>query len=198
MRKLIFFILGLAVVGGGILLWAKELPTPLPHVVAFGDSLTQGVGATESGGFVTLLSRKLGVPIENLGVSGETTSDALKRLPAVLAQKPTVTILLFGGNDFFHKVPEDEIFNNLGQLIEKLQKDGSKVLLVGLESEVPGNDHRARFDALAAKYQTAYVPDVLDGIFGIPSLMSDARHPNQRGYEMMAERIRPVLKTLID
>ncbi len=195
MRKLIFSVVALAIFVGGVL-WVRDAGQPL-HVVAFGDSLTQGVGASESGGFVALLSQELKVPIENLGVSGETTQDALSRVGSVVDTNPTITILLFGGNDFFQRVPEDQIFNNLGKLIEVLQAADSEVILVGLESEVPGNDHRSRFDALAAKYNVAYVPDALEGIFGVPALMSDVRHPNQKGYALMAERIKPALQTLL-
>src|SRR5688500_7143609 len=68
--------------------------------VAFGDSLTEGYGATgESADYPSQLSRRLGVEIQNHGVSGETSADALQRLPQIEALNPRVVLLCFGGND---------------------------------------------------------------------------------------------------
>ncbi len=166
-------------------------------VVAFGDSLTVGVGS-ESGGYVARVSESLKTPIMNFGVSGNTTADALKRLPAVLAEKPDVTIVLLGGNDFLRGVPPEETFQNLTLIIDGLKKAGSKVLLLGLASNVAGNRDREYFDALAKKEGVAYAPDMLRGIYGVPTMMSvDAIHPNDAGYALMAERIASALAPLL-
>ncbi|MDO8565499.1 MAG: GDSL-type esterase/lipase family protein [bacterium] len=163
-------------------------PSQNQGIVAFGDSLTYGIGSTADGGFVKMLSADLGLPIINLGKSGDTTSTALTRVHQVVEQKPAVTIVLLGGNDFLQKIPEEETLANLGKIIEAIHRSGSMVILVGLESE---------FENLAEKYKTAYVPDVLEGIWGYPEMMSDNLHPNDAGYKLMAERIKPTLKRLL-
>ena len=43
----------------------------------------------------------------------------------------------------------------------------------------------------------ALVPDILGGIIGHGDLMSDAIHPNGQGYEIMADRLEPVLRDLL-
>lgn len=167
-------------------------------VVAFGDSLTYGVGATVGGGYVKMLEEDLNIHITNLGVSGDTTIDALNRISEVTRRKPRVTIVLLGGNDFFRGIPEEDTFVNLGTIIQNIQGSGSTVILVGIEPLIAKNGEREAFDRLAKKHKTAYVPDVLDSVYGNPSRMSDDIHPNDQGYRIMAERIKPVLENLLD
>ncbi len=168
----------------------KNFPSTNTGIVAFGDSLTYGVGSTQSGGFVSLLSRELGVPIENMGVSGETTADALKRVSSVVERKPAVTLILLGGNDFLQRVSEEKTVANLSKIIEEIHASGSAVVLLGLRDSV--------YKPLSENYETAYVSDVLEGIYGNPQMMSsDGIHPNDAGYKLMSERVRPVLESLL-
>lgn len=176
----------------------KNFPSENSGVVAFGDSLVQGVGSERGGGFVRILSEELGVSIENLGRSGDTTADALLRVDQVVEMKPAVTIILLGGNDFLRQVPERETEENLEKIIEKIEGGGSAVLLIGIESKLSINDHDELFERLVKKYQTAYVSDILDGIFGATQYMSDSLHPNDKGYEIMANKIKPVLAKILD
>ncbi len=164
-------------------------------VVAFGDSLVEGVGS-DGGGFVRFLSEDLHLPIPNLGRSGDTTGLALKRVEEVALMKPAVTIVLLGGNDFLRGVPESETEANLRQIIEALHGAGSAVVLVGIESNLVGDSHGRLFKTLSKEYGTAYVPDILEGIYGYQEFMSDNLHPNEAGYRLMAERIKPVLGPL--
>ncbi len=166
-------------------------------VVAFGDSLTAGVGSELGGGFVTMLSADMAVPIINLGVSGDTTGQALLRTPQVLERKPGITILLLGGNDVLRHVPEEDTIKNLKKIIETLEKNGSKVLLLGLEQDGNNAHDRALFQALADKYHTLYIPNILSGISDHPEFMSDSLHPNDLGYRMMANKIKPVLENAL-
>ncbi len=172
-------------------------PSGGTDIIAFGDSLTFGVGSTRGGGFVRMLSEDLNTHILNLGVSGETTKGALSRLGQISKYKPKVVILLLGGNDFLSHVPEAETFNNLNRIIETVQQTGAVVLLVGIEDGLVGNKHQKLFEELAEKRGTAYVPDILGGIFGRSQLMSDSLHPNDEGYRIMADRIKPVLEKLL-
>lgn len=157
-------------------------------VIAFGDSLTQGVGSDIRGGYVTLLSQMVDQPIENLGVSGNTTATALARVAEVAERKPAITIILLGGNDYLQKIPESETYENLGKIIESVETSGSQVLLVGL---APG------YRELALRYQTGYVGNILDGISDNSNMLSDAIHPNTKGYRLMAERVSPELRRML-
>ena len=82
-----------------------NIPPPDGPIVAFGDSLTAGVGATAGQDVVSELERRLGESIINEGVSGDTTEDALARLESdVLARDPSVVIVWLGGNDILGRL----------------------------------------------------------------------------------------------
>lgn len=159
-------------------------------IIAFGDSLIEGVGATEGMALPDQLSRKWGRPVINAGVAGETTRDGLARIDTVLEDThPRIIILSLGGNDFLKKIPRDETEKNLGRLIEKMQARGAMVMLLGVRSGIIGGGFDDEFEALSDRYGTLYVEDILSGIFGDSRFMSDPVHPNNQGYGIIADRI---------
>lgn len=166
-------------------------------VVVLGDSLAAGVGAP-GGGYVHILSRRLGVELVNRGVPGNTTADGLARLDTdVLPLKPALVVVQLGGNDFLRQVDPDETFGNLATIIERCQAQGAAVLLVGVRSGLLTDRNESRFRDLAQRTQAAYVPNLLEGVFGQPALMHDSIHPNASGYERVADRIEPTLRELL-
>jgi lysophospholipase L1-like esterase len=175
----------------------KNYPSSGTDIVAFGDSLIQGVGATEGNDFISVLSSKIGEPIVNLGHSGDTTGDGLNRINEIDKYNPKVVILLLGGNDYLKKVPIDETRKNLASIIENIQSRGSIVLLLGVRGGIINDLYSDEFINLKNIYHTAYVSNILDGLLGNTSYMSDSVHPNNIGYGMIAERIYPVLLKII-
>jgi lysophospholipase L1-like esterase len=177
---------------------AREVPqaTRDGPIVAFGDSLIRGTGSS-GGGFVKLLEQRLGKPIENLGVPGNTTADGIARLDEVIQRRPAVVILLLGGNDYLRQVPRDETFANLAAMIERLQAEDIAVLLVGVRGGLMRDNFAARFEELADRYGTAYVHDVLDDTLGVSGYMADQGHPNDAGYRVIADRVYPVLLKMV-
>jgi len=167
-------------------------------IVFFGDSLVAGYGATANNGVVDQLSAQLEKPIINAGVSGDTTTDGLARLDAVLAHDPGLTIILLGGNDALRKHPIEETEANLRQIIETLQANGSAVVLVGIRSGLIGDRYDTMFETLRDEYDLLYVPDALRGLIGRTEYMTDAIHPNDAGYAMLAERIYEVVAPIYE
>ena len=168
-----------------------------PTISAFGDSLVVGYGAAEGKGFVDKLSEKIGVPIKNYGKNGDTTAQGLARARE-LSDRPDIVIILLGGNDALQKVPLAETRENLAALIELYQSFQSKrihVVLVGVMGGFPSDPYAAMFKDLAQTHGVTYVPNALSGLFGNKDLMSDQVHPNEAGYEKLAERLAPILKS---
>jgi len=203
LRKLVW-ILAPAVVAALLYWWINRPPVPvnLPPTangpwVAFGDSLTEGYGATEGNAYPALLSRSLGVPIVSLGVSGDTTADGLKRLDAVARQQPRVVLLCFGGNDALNQMPQARTLANLGAIIDRLHAEGSFVVLIGIRSASLRDRNEKAFARLAREKRVLYVPDFLQGLAFKPVYMSDAIHPNDEGYKRFAERLEKVLRPLL-
>ena len=113
-------------------------PSQGTDIVAFGDSLVAGVGSS-TGGFVNMLSKDLGVEIVNLGVSGNTTKDALDRVDILKNYKPKLVMILLGGNDFLRKVPTEETFANLEKIVQVVVSQGAVAVLLGVRSGVLSN-----------------------------------------------------------
>ena len=172
-------------------------PTNGESIIVFGDSLVAGQGASRGQDFVSVLSKRLGIPIINAGRSGDTTSAALARLDrAVLARNPRIVIVLLGGNDFLRRISTGETFGNLGTIVANIRRHGSAVVLVGVDVGLFIDAYRAEYEALAQRTSAWLVPDILDGIMGHADLMADSIHPNDRGYAMVADRLEPLLRDL--
>ena len=177
--------------------YANYPPSATGSWVAFGDSLTEGFGATEGNNYPAVLERKLGVAIQNLGRSGETTADGLRRLEEVAALKPRVVLLCFGGNDSLNQESRAQTFLNLAQMIDAFHREGSFVVLIGIRSASLRDFNEEHFAKLARQKQVLYVPDMLRGLAFKPVYMSDAIHPNDAGYQKIAERLEKKLRPLL-
>ncbi|OHA00838.1 MAG: hypothetical protein A3C11_03105 [Candidatus Sungbacteria bacterium RIFCSPHIGHO2_02_FULL_49_12] len=168
------------------------------NIIAFGDSLTEGTGASAGNDYVSVLARRIGQPIINAGVAGDTTELALARLQTdVLDRHPRIVILELGGNDGLQKRPIDGVFNRLALMIQKIHSTGSAVLLIGIEPEFFVQEYNSRFQKLAEKEKASFVSNILKGLVGHGELMSDSIHPNDKGNAIMADRIEPVLRKML-
>lgn len=204
-RKRVNYIIGIVVASAAIFLFFRNdgaenivnYPPKGTDIIAFGDSLVAGTGASSGRDFVSLLSEMTGTKIINLGVPGNTTADGLLRISELDKYKPKVVLLLLGGNDHLKKIPIETTFINLGNIIADIQGRGAVVLLLGVKGNLFGDKFEPEFEKLRRRYGTAYVPDVLDGLFGSAEYMADAIHPNDAGNRIIAERIYPVLSGLL-
>jgi len=166
-------------------------------VVAVGDSITAGFGTSGDNDYVSVLSNRTGVAIINAGRSGDTTASALARIDsAVLARDADIVIVFLGGNDLLQGVPVQQRIANITTIVQQIRGDGAAVILVGVGSGAI-DPFEGALPGIASQTSSTLVPAVLDGILGVPGLMTDLIHPNNAGHAIIADRIEPALRAAL-
>jgi acyl-CoA hydrolase len=184
--------LGVSSCGGG----SPTAPNTLT-VVALGDSITAGIGTSGNNDYVSRLSSRTGVSIINAGRSGDTTGDALSRLDTtVLSRNPDIVIVFLGGNDILQSVPVQQRVTNITTIVQRIRQAGGAVILIDLGSGLL-DAFSGALPGIASQTSSRLVPGVLEGVFGVPSLMADLVHPNNAGHAIIADRIEPALRAAI-
>lgn len=167
-------------------------------IVFFGNSITAGQGARVGEDFPTLIGKELNVLIINAGVSGNTTYDALLRIDKdVLSQNPSVVVVELGGNDLLLNEKSDVTKKNLDLIVSKIKPTGAKIVILGIKFFLFNENYETDLQSIVKKYNATYVPDILEGIITDDSLKFDDIHPNAKGYQKIAERLTPILESLI-
>ena len=167
-------------------------------ILAFGDSLTNGFGAGYEFSYPKYMEKKTGLKVINAGIDGEFSSEGLSRLPELLEHKPDLVILCHGGNDILNKLSSQELKQNLLAMINLIKDSGSQVLLVGVpDFSLFSFETHAIYYEVADEMDLLLEDEVLTKIELTRSLKSDYVHPNEKGYEMMADTFIEVLKLKI-
>lgn len=175
-----------------------------PTLVAFGDSLTEGLGVDPDKAYPAQLEKKLQAEglnwkVVNAGLSGETSSGARSRLEWVLKLEPDAVILETGGNDGLRGIDPKVTRENIGFLLDELKKQQIPVMLVGMKTlSNLGPDYTGPFESLypdlAREKSVPLIPFFLEGVAGSVELNQDDRiHPTERGYTLIVERLSPTV-----
>lgn len=177
--------------------YTPSKPIAGSNIIFFGDSLVQGVGASEGKSMPSLLAEKIGMPVINAGVSGDTTEMALVRIEKdVLSKDPKLVIIVLGGNDFLRRVSKEQTLINIKNIITQVQAKGGSVVLAGFNASIFGS-YNSDYKKIAKETKSGFVDNIFSGILNSRELMSDAIHPNDKGYEKMVEKFVPVVKEIL-
>ncbi|WGD32423.1 arylesterase [Ancylobacter sp. WKF20] len=175
------------------------------RLVAFGDSLTAGLGLPAKDAFPAKLQAALkakghDVVIENAGVSGDTTTAGLARLDWSIPDGTQGVILELGANDALRGLDPAIAEKSLDAILARLKERKIPVLLAGMVAPPNlGGGYAERFNAiyprLAAKYDVPLYPFFLDGVAGQGKLnQPDGIHPTAAGVDVIVERITPAVE----
>lgn len=163
-------------------------------ILAFGDSLTYGTGASEAESYPAVLAGLIGRKVIREGVPGETTEEGLRRLPAVLDEhKPALLLLCLGGNDLLRRIDETAIAANLRAMLVIAKQAGIPVVLIGVPRPALFAGPPPLYAALADEFDVPYDDDVVEDVLYANSMKADPIHPNAAGYRKIAEEIAELL-----
>jgi len=214
-------------------LLAFSVPAAEPlRIVTLGDSITKGVrpGVKAEETFAARLEAGLraggaGVSVVNVGIGGERTDMALKRLAKdVLAQKPAVVTIMYGTNDSYvdqgksaSRITVEEYRANLAKLVDELRAAGIAPVLMteprwgktarlngaGEHSNVRLEQYVAACRAVAKEKQVPLVDhfqhwtDAEEKGADIGKWTTDQCHPNAEGHRVLAELMLPVVRAAL-
>lgn len=172
-------------------------------VLALGDSITQGVGATAEAAYPAVLASLTGWVVVNGGVSGDVSAQALERLPALLAEhEPALVIVSIGGNDFLRRVDARDTEANIRSIIAASRGASAQVLLVAVPQPTLGaaigaglSDHPL-YEKLASELKLPLHAGGWAQVLGDEALKSDQIHANAAGYRKFAEGLAATLRSL--
>ena len=168
---------------------------PADVIVAFGDSLTFGVGASEAESYPLVLGQLISRKVVRAGVSGEITEGGLARLQDVIDEhKPKLMIVCLGGNDMLRKLDEAQTKANLRTIINTIKSQGISVVLVGVPKPALVTSAPPFYAEIAKEFGIPYEGKIVTDVLYQRDQKSDAIHPNAKGYRRMAEAIAALLK----
>jgi acyl-CoA thioesterase-1 len=142
-----------------------------------------------------LIEKKKNVKVINGGVSGATSASGIQRLKWHLKKPVDVLLLELGANDGLRGLSVPDTKKNLKEIIKFAKEKKVKVMLLGiLMPPNYGADYTGQFEKMykdvAKEEKVPFLPFLLDGVAGNAKLnLPDGIHPNQKGHEVIAEKV---------
>ncbi len=170
---------------------AKQAPlAPDARVLAFGDSLTYGAGVLPEETYPAQLQALIQRQIVNGGLSGELSSDGLKRLPIWLDEhEPRLLILCHGANDLLRSLSEEKVADNVRAMVKMARDRGIDVVLIAVPKFGLMRAPPTFYEEIATEFDIPIERYVLNDIVQNSTLRSDSVHPNAAGYRLIAQAV---------
>lgn len=169
---------------------------PGARVLALGDSLTAGYGATPEEAWPAVLAQLTGWEVENEGVNGDTSAAALHRLEALLAANRYDAVLVaIGGNDMLRGVSRQTMQDNVATIVRQALAHTPYVALVATPAPVPlraaiGSLSDADFyEEVATSEKALLISGVYSSVLSRAALRADRIHANAKGYAEVAQQL---------
>lgn len=163
-------------------------------ILAFGDSLTFGTGASKEESYPVILKKLIGTKVINAGIPGEISEKGKNRLGRLLKKhQPDLVILCHGGNDLLQRMDTEQTIDNLKIMIKMIREHHAQVVLLSVPK--PGILLRPApfYQDIADEMEVPITMGVLSEIISDNKLKSDAVHPNGKGYFQMAKSVAELL-----
>ncbi|MBN1866456.1 hypothetical protein JW916_04100 [Candidatus Sumerlaeota bacterium] len=178
--------------------WTRADANASGPVVFLGDSLTAGLEDSETPDlYVSQMRQWFKTPLINAGVAGNESKDALQRLEAdVLSKKPSVVVVMIGGNDILGSRPREEMKADVSAIVQAIKDSGSNVILMEIPSARILNRHEGVYREVARQHHAFLVSDfVLRRIYLFSSDGTlDGIHLNRKGHAIVARCLERILR----
>jgi acyl-CoA thioesterase-1 len=185
---------------------------PALEIAFLGDSLTAGLGLLADQAYPNVIKQMFHaegyteVDVVNGGSSGDTTAGGARRVEQLLGPNTRILVVALGGNDALRGLTVQQTHDNLASILDQAIGRRVAIMLAGMLAPTNlGEDYQKGFQnafvRLAREYQNAivFVPFLLEGVAGDPALnQDDGIHPNAQGARVIAERLFPGLRRLVD
>ena len=187
----------------GLVWWLFQEPSqpklpklnPNSTVLAFGDSLTFGQGASLEESYPGQLAAITKLNVINAGQNGRTSAEGLALLPDLLEKtQPDLVLLCLGGNDFLQQIPIGKTTANLRKMLIILQEKRIPVVLIAVPEFNLFSQPSPIYSQLAQEYKIPLELETLSDLEHQPSKKSDQIHFNAAGYRVVAESVANLLK----
>lgn len=163
-------------------------------VLVIGDSITAGYGLNPEQSWTTHLAGETGWRVINAGVSGDTSSGGLARLPALLDEhQPAVVIVELGGNDMLRRQSPASIAANIESMLAEIRRRGAcPILMATPQPSLAGVFFSSLSDApfyaeIARKQKLPLIEGVLSSTLSRQEFKLDELHPNQEGHQRIGK-----------
>ncbi len=181
-----------------------------PLILAIGDSLVAGYGLHAADSFPAQLQASLqhrypGASVINAGVSGDTTTDVLRRLPRLLAsldRRPALAIVQVGPNDVLRQTSAGRTRAQLEQILLSLNNCGIPVVLTTVDPPAFIRDRAAAYLGIhaevAADHGATVWPFFPPGVLGHADMvLADRVHPNAKAISSVTAAMRPIVERML-
>lgn len=176
-------------------------------ILLFGDSLSAAYGLAVEQSWPALLQQELKRSrskwqVVNASISGETTVGGLQRISKLLTlHQPSLVIVELGANDGLRGASTADIESNLNNIVELIEHEKIKVLLVGMRlppnyGEVYTTQFAKVFARVADKHGIALLPFLLEGV-QTEQFQADNLHPTEDAQAQILRNVLPALKPLL-
>jgi acyl-CoA thioesterase-1 len=164
-------------------------------ILAFGDSITSGVGAPPGESYPEILHGLINRKVIKSGILGETSGEGLVRLPGELSiHKPRLVLLCMGGNDILRKMDLEKASNNIRQMVRMIRDSGAEVVLIGVPAPGLVLSTASFYKKISGDTGVPLEGSLLADILADNKLKADAIHPNAEGYRLLAQGIAAFLR----
>lgn len=164
-------------------------------VLAFGDSITRGVGARPEQSYPSLLAENIGREVINAGAPGELSEKGLARLERELDKRHVdLLILCHGGNDILQRIDPAETEHNLLAMIALARERDVPVVMIAVPLPEFFLSAWEVHERVAEQTGVPFEDEILPDILGDNRYKSDYVHPNAAGYARLAAAIEALLR----